>query len=555
MGFGSRVGARLGCTGLLAVLALGPVERGHAAATCDDAAAVQNARLLVETACHCGSAASARSWRSCVKEALAGPAGEGLSLACARLVRTTELRSTCGRDDRVTCCRTNAAGVTKGSVRPAASCRAPAGGSACVGVFPHLVDACTEDGCRPASICGNGSVEPGEGCDPPDGTICSEACTSCPAVAGEIALGCTAGETGVAASATDTTLLVAYTEDDAGGASRALARRFSDDGTLLDDDPLVVSAPVDGTNAVGGSAQTATSRGSEFYVGWTTFADFTSYFAARRVPASGAITSQPDLLDASFAVGQCRVFPSDPRSLAPRLVGNGFHATWRIVYACSGAVLAEQIAGVGDFFAFPPPGNTSVGPAPIVRGASDVAAIWWNRAILSINPVTVVDSLAASWVEPGTPTMISLSSGLSPVAPALAAIGDTFVAVWGAGNEVRAMRFTRATGPLDPDGGLLVATAGGAIEEVAAAADGAEVVIAWREAAADDRSAIRAIRLAADGTLPSMTPTDVATTTATATTLTTTPSIAVAANPEAALVAFTRDEPAGSAVRAVFLPD
>jgi hypothetical protein len=88
----------------------------------------------------------------------------------------------------------------------------------------------------------------------------------------------------------------------------------------------------------------------------------------------------------------------------------------------------------------------------------------------------------------------------------------------------------------------------GPITQAAAAADGTNVVIAWRESAGPGQSAIRAIRLAPDGTLPSPTPTDVAFSTENA-------AVSVAANPAAALVAFTRGEEEGSSVRAVLLDD
>ena len=81
---------------------------------------------------------------------------------------------------------------------------------------------------------------------------------------------------------------------------------------------------------------------------------------------------------------------------------------------------------------------------------------------------------------------------------------------------------------------------------MAAASDGATVLVAWSERAGTGRSAIRAIRVAADGTVPDPTPIEVATSTAGA-------AVAAAANPSAALVAFTRSEPVGSSVRAVRL--
>jgi len=331
-------------------------------------------------------------------------------------------------------------------------------------------------------------------------------------------------------------MLVAYID------GRALVRRLDNDGAFIDSLPLVVSEQSGVANFVFG----ATADGTDFYVGWSLFFAQTNSFFGRRVPASGPLTMPAETIGSSVELG-CRYSRGAPE-MAPALTGGDFRFTWPLDYVCP-TVLFSILDGVGDFFGpLPPLGNTSPGPAPIVRGANDVAAVWWNVFTESLDPLITHESLAASWIEPGTPTMIQLSTGLSSVPPALAAVGDTFVAVWAAGSEIRAVRFTRASGPLDPDGGMLVATGLGPIGEVAAAADGTNVVIAWRESAGPGQSAIRAIRLAPDGTLPSPTPTDVAFSTEGA-------AVSVAANPAAALVAFTRGEEEGNSIRAVLLDD
>lgn len=527
------------------------VDAGLAVPSCQvpgaDEAAVASARSAVQAACDCAGATSARSFRQCVAQALTGPAGEGLSAACKQLVRKIETRSTCGRPDRVVCCRTDARGRTKASLRRSGKCSAPPGGGACESPSPYLADGCTDGGCI-SPVCGDGVVEAGEGCDPPDGTSCSNECTSCaPAAAGEILLGCTAGSTGVAASAITSTLLVAYTDRDSTGHA-AVAKRLDGNGAVLDAAPLTVSGPIPETSATEGFAETATTDGTDFYVGWSSFADFWSHFAGRRVPVSGAITSPIERIASDLPIGFCRVSMAGPLHLAPTLSGDAFLPTWRNVYTCGGDVLFETLTGVGNFFSAPPPGNLSSGPAPIIRAASDVAAVWRNLDVSSISPPVVQPTLSAAWIEPGPPSLLSLSDGFSSVSPALAAIGDTFVAVWATGNQVRVSRFTRASGALDPDGGLLIATGAGAIGQVAAAADGSHVVAVWREAAGAAQSAIRAIRIAPDGTLPSTTPIAVASSSADA-------AVGVAASSAATLVTFTRDESPGTSVRAVLLDD
>lgn len=563
------------------------LARHAAAAGCDpagaDAAVVGDARTAVAAACDCAAASSARAWRSCVRAAVAPLLGSGLSSACKRWVERVETRSTCGRQDRVVCCRTSAAGRTTATLRRAGHCQAPAGGLSCESGIAYLEDACVGDGCTPLPTCGNGSVETGEACDPPNGltcdtscqacttelgcvaetscgdgtlesgeqcdppngTTCSSTCTACaPAAAGELLIGCASGQTAAYAAALPGVLLVAYDDSTPGGARHGFARRLANDGTPFDATPLLVTGPVPPSGALGGSTSAATAGTSEFYVVWATSLDYLTVWGGRRIPASGPITADPETVLSSFPVGYCRTYAAGPVNVAPRL-DDGFRATWRVFYACGADVYAETLVGVGPFFAFPPPGNLSSGPAPIVRGAADVAAAWWNGFVSSVSPPMVDQNLVASFVEPeaATPTMILLTPGFSSVAPALAAVGDVFVALFTTGTELRAVRFTRAAGALDPSGGLLVATAASPIQRIVAAGDGSNVIAAWIES----DGTIRATRLAPDGSLPDPSPTTIATTTANA-------ALDVAANPTTALVAFTRDESAGRSVRGVLLP-
>ncbi len=193
------------------------------------------------------------------------------------------------------------------------------------------------------------------------------------------------------------------------------------------------------------------------------------------------MTDPPEQIQSSFGFGSCRSGISGPVHLAPALDDVAFFSTWRVIYACSSGILAETLVGVGNFFNFPPPGNTSSGPAPIVRGASDVAAVWRNLAIPTLSPPTVIPSLAASFVAPGTPTMITLASAAPTVAPALAAIGDTFFAFHASGNQLHVIRFSRAGGVLDPSGGIAVTTTANPISQLVAAGDGTSAIVAWLE--------------------------------------------------------------------------
>lgn len=208
------------------------------------------------------------------------------------------------------------------------------GGSSCISPFDYLDEACTADGCAqlPAT-CGNGTVESGEACDPPDGvacgatcqiclpdgciapsscgdghidagescdppngTTCSSSCTSCALPGpGETLVGCTSGQTSVDAAAVSNTFLVAYTDTTPGGVSHVVAKRLANDGGVIDAVPLTISGLLPGTtSALGGLTQAATTDGSGFYVGWSTSWCVFSYFGGRRVPATGPLADNPE---------------------------------------------------------------------------------------------------------------------------------------------------------------------------------------------------------------------------------------------------------------------
>jgi hypothetical protein len=146
------------------------------AAPCTDAAAVAAARAAVDAACGCAAATNHGEYVACARGVIAGLVDGGeLPRSCRGAVQRCAARSTCGRPDAVTCCRTGQNGVTRGFLKPnAAACRAPSGGSACVGSYPSLCDACDASGCTPR--CGNNKIEAGEECEPPGTATCDDSC-------------------------------------------------------------------------------------------------------------------------------------------------------------------------------------------------------------------------------------------------------------------------------------------------------------------------------------------------------------------------------------------
>jgi len=126
---------------------LGGAALGHAA--CTDPTAVATVRGQIAEQCSCAEAATHAAYVSCAQTVVRNAvADHDIPQGCSASVLGCVRQSTCGRPAAVTCCTTNARGVTKCSVKSkASSCRAPSNGQACVGVVSSCCDACTASGC------------------------------------------------------------------------------------------------------------------------------------------------------------------------------------------------------------------------------------------------------------------------------------------------------------------------------------------------------------------------------------------------------------------------
>ena len=125
------------------------LSMGTARAACNDPAAVASTRAAADLQCPCATAANHKLYVHCVAQAAKAAARSGsLPRQCRAAVVGCARKSTCGAPGFVTCCRTTATGATKCSLKPsAARCKAPKGGSACVGTVPSCCDSCTAGGC------------------------------------------------------------------------------------------------------------------------------------------------------------------------------------------------------------------------------------------------------------------------------------------------------------------------------------------------------------------------------------------------------------------------
>src|SRR5437667_8268742 len=117
----------------------------------EDADQVALVRATADEQCDCATAANHGAYVSCVDAVVAAAVEDGsLRPECADPVVSCAAQSTCGKPGFVTCCRTTRTGQTTCSAKSnAAFCKAPPGGTACVGSVPSCCDAC-----GPGSSCG-----------------------------------------------------------------------------------------------------------------------------------------------------------------------------------------------------------------------------------------------------------------------------------------------------------------------------------------------------------------------------------------------------------------
>ena len=119
--------------------------------TCSDPEAVARTRAEIEARCPCNAASNHAAYVRCAagatKDALKAHALPG---PCKHTVRMCAAKSTCGRPEFVTCCRTNAAGRMACSIKHgSAACHRPKHGTACTGTRPSCCEACSGAGCAP----------------------------------------------------------------------------------------------------------------------------------------------------------------------------------------------------------------------------------------------------------------------------------------------------------------------------------------------------------------------------------------------------------------------
>lgn len=466
-----------------------------------------------------------------------------------------------------------------GVIEPGESCEPP--------YAPICDSSCQTVTCDPpVTSCGNGIVDGGEACEPPGVGACGWDCQTAPCSAtgpGEIDVACASAGATVGAGARGSEYLLAWNDLAHRPERDIVGRRVDADGMPVDAVATVVSAGVPC-----GGAQSLPSVGSNpdgYVLAWFGFGPPTgssggyNYFAANARPYDGAgILGPLEELQRKIPFGMCTTSLYGPMAVAPvPLAGpDVFAATWHDLGGCVFGGSYRDPGGRLLDYATDPPAQTTLeigyelGPGPDPRpfsdGTSSLATLGtdtlavWHAHMMSSTPTTVYGHfVSGAWLAAdGTTAPFSISSrqvGIGNVLrPSVAAASDRFLVAWAEGpvddaTTIRGMRVTHASGALDPDGGLVLATTAGGevIGGPVAAYDGSVWLVAWTEVGVGGND-LRAVAVQTDGTVVDVTPRLLASGLSNAE-----PAIASTGDGRS-LVLYVRPDAGKSAVRAQLVP-
>ena len=401
--------------------------------------------------------------------------------------------SICGQPGAVVCCRIGPNGRERHRIAENAdACTPPRDGAACLSTWASVPTGCDASGCiPPAFVCGNGTIEPGESCDPPDLVACSDTCqkiicgppTLCgngsldpgeaceppgtagcgfdcqlepcaPAAAGELAIACVKGPTDLSAGSNGTGFLVAWSGPLRAGSPEVAVRRLDADGLPIESPQRIVSDE----EPCGSHRQPAVaSDGSAYLVAWLTtgggqvgqhtFVPF-QVIHSRRLLVDGSLATT-DRLALQYSVGQCHSVLDGPTAATGRGPGR-YGVLWENVAACvSGPVFHNPGGVLLDFgvdpsmrqpvsLGFPimaPPGVLSASSATIAALGADTLAVFHATAALeSMPPFTLIGAVFGAFLDGGgVPSQFLLTSRklASSGRPWVAAGAASFLVAWG----------------------------------------------------------------------------------------------------------------------------
>jgi hypothetical protein len=436
------------------------------------------------------------------------------------------------------------------------------------------------------SSCGNLTIDDGETCEPPGVGSCARDCRSAacsPARAGETALACVDGPSTVDAAASAAEYLVVW-DGKHRRPSEILARRLDADGIAGEAPAIEVSAgepcgtfrsdPAVGTDGVA------------WYVLWTAwgvssvgYAHEESYKAihGRRLAFAGGDSEIHEFDRVSRDSNDtCFVTLDGPNvARSSRMAGAWVNSSTCSNSTCfietrspSGGELSFE---AGQTALFPALGGSEgrsgcvTTPRHFPAGAAGLDAsadgtLWaWHNEFQADDGAPLRYFVAARWSDGALLSPIFELTGrnalIAGTSPTVASGSTSSLVAWAQGandaatvaTEIRAVRVTRADGRLDPDGGVLLATApGGILTRPDAVFDGVRWLVAWVEATPSGNE-LRAVAVDTDGSGADTAPRLLAGEVAAAP-----PSLASRGDGRA-LVAFTRADGTLTAVRSILV--
>lgn len=332
----------------------------------------------------------------------------------------------------------------------------------------------------------------------------------CPDGRPGLLVGCSPGSPAVEIEGIGETFLAAF-NGSFDGIEFAQIRRFGSSGDLLDALPLPISRDPTDLPFAGHRVDAVTENGGHFVVA-TRNVITDQELRTRILPTTGPVVAPIELRWSLSPVGSTSDVIGSA-AIAPNLAGDDVEVAVRHIRQSVGVIFFETLFGAPDgwFLQSGQSGDTSEGGAALARGSSDVAAAWWNVFMPTIG-LSTMRTLRAGWYEPAPNTtfdLVAIGNVAKSRAPALAAAGDVFLAIWTQAptstgldaTELRGMRFKRSLGRLDAPGGLLLATGTGALSQPVVDSDGTEFVVAWAEATEDGTAAVRSLRVSTHGTV------------------------------------------------------
>jgi hypothetical protein len=384
----------------------------------------------------------------------------------------------------------------------------------------------------PPSACGNGTIDPGEACEPPGVGGCFRDCQLAPCAMpgpGELDIACISGTTtSVGAAATASSYLLGWNGPHRRFEYDVIVRRFDPDGLPLDAAASAVSEQACFASH-GGPA--IASDGGRFYAVWSAFGtvpDFGAAFQAmygRRVDAGGGV-GLLDELAFNISIGSCQFGLFGP-TMAAGISPDRFALGWNEGVACfpGGLIFQDPVAGIRDFNPSPPPtpsipvGYGSFEPPPGAYSASAASVASLGPDTLWVWHALTAESVEGPFTYFVASTWTDASGSVGPTAltgrrqaigrPAVAAGTTSFFVAWSqratdtatVDTEIRAVRATRTSGSLDPDGGLLLATAPVRVSSGPDVAfDGTRWLVVWTEQSGAMND-LRAVAVEQDGTV------------------------------------------------------